>query len=385
MYISGADSLPPLESDPFNLHGCTLLACFRTIQADIQKAYNELSKQNTSGAPKTIRDNVILTLGNTLEQVEFFAELFDKARTILHHPQCIERYVREIKTETKNLSIELQHSNKLGTDLKENKATIKSANSWAEIAKVQTSPEQAHDVKHNMNTSKHREQEKLRQACATLAVILTTRGTSKEIRNQSASMHEKEITKRCQQAITESTLNTKPKLHGVSKLENGIHIHCNSEEEVKQLKNIDWNHAFEGVTVHKPKYSIVIHRVPMSDINLLTPRSEIIQQLETNNPDTNIIDVAPLLRKSNTGSTSHSVVTRRSHRQPRNSEPMDHSQILCQLPQIYSETIHTPATAHTVLQLLPIWTSCKRLQRQSKMQKMRQNGAHYQRMREHHP
>ena len=206
-----------------------------------------------------------------LEQAEFFSELFDKARNVSHRLQCIERYVREIKTETKNLSIELQHSNKLGTDLKENKAAIKSANSWAEIAKVQTSPEQAHDIKHNTNTSKRREQEKLRQACAKLAVVLTTRSASKEIRNQIASMHEKEITKRCQQAITESTLNTKLKLHSISKLENGIHIHCNSEEEVKQLKNIDWNHAFEGVTVHKPKYGIVIHRVPLSDINFSTP------------------------------------------------------------------------------------------------------------------
>src|SRR5579859_1036282 len=46
----------------------------------------------------------------------------------------------------------------------------------------------------------------------------------------------------------------------------------------------------------------------MSDINLSTARSEIIQQLETNNPDTNIIDVASLLRKSNAESTSHSIV-----------------------------------------------------------------------------
>ena len=35
----GTESPPPLESDPFDLHGCTLLACFRTIQADIQKSY----------------------------------------------------------------------------------------------------------------------------------------------------------------------------------------------------------------------------------------------------------------------------------------------------------------------------------------------------------
>ena len=215
--------------------------------------------------------------------------------------------LKSINESVQELKATLLQSSKLEKDLKEIKAAIQPVQSWAEIAKT-TAPEQARHVKHDTNIHKCQEQEKIRQEQAKRVIILTTTRVNKEILNQIASMHEKEITKRCQQAINESTLNMKPKLHGVSKLTNGISIHCNSEEEANQLKNIDWNHAFEGITVHKPKYSIVIHRVPKTDIDFSTPRSEIIQQLEANNPDTNIIDVAPLLRKPNAESTSHSVV-----------------------------------------------------------------------------
>src|SRR5579859_8136190 len=46
----------------------------------------------------------------------------------------------------------------------------------------------------------------------------------------------------------------------------------------------------------------------MSDIDFSAPQSEIIKQLEANNPDSNITDVTPLLRKPNTESTSNSIV-----------------------------------------------------------------------------
>jgi hypothetical protein len=305
---AATDPPEPLQYDPFDLDGRALINDWLPIPARLQEATDQLRKQNTTGAPKVIKDNVLRELGTILQWMQDFAQSLEKARTVSHRFQCIEREILEVKTETKNLSTTLQQLNQQSRkDLKETKATIKPAKSWTEIAKAQSSPEQVH-VKQNTDAPKRQEQEKLRQACAKLAIVLTTTSASKEIRNQIASMHEKEITKRCQQAITESTLNTKPKLQGVSKLTNGIRIHCNSEEEVKQFKNIDWNHAFEGITVHKPKYGIVIHRVPMSDINFSTPRSEIIQQLEANNPDTNIIDVAPLLRKPNAESTSNSAV-----------------------------------------------------------------------------
>jgi len=300
---AGTDPLPPLEFDLCERDGCNLFECFTIIQADIKKAHSELRKQNTSGAPKVVKDNVLSTLGTALQQAEYFVELLHNARTVLDCLQCLERDVREIKIETKNLSTVLQQSNTLG-----NEAAIKPVKSWTETIKAQPPPEQAHVRHDSTKTQNHRAQEKLRQANAKLAIVLTTTSATKVIRNQIASMHEKEITKRCQQAITVSTLNTKPKLQGISKLTNGIRIHCNSEEEAKQLKTIDWNHAFEGIVVHRPKYGIVIHGVPSSDRDFSTPRSEIIQQLEANNLDTNIIDVTPLLRKSNSETNSTSVV-----------------------------------------------------------------------------
>lgn len=306
---AATDPPEPLQYDPFDLDGRALINDWLPIPARLQEATDQLRKQNTTGAPKVIKDNVLRELETVLQWMRYFAQSLDKARTVSHRFQCIEREILEVKTETKNLSTTLQQSNQLRKDLKETKAAIKPAKSWTEIAKAQSSPEQAH-VKHDTTAQKRQKQEKLRQASAKLAIALTTTSASKEIRNQIASMHEKEITERCQQAITESTLDTKPKLQGVSKLTNGngIRIHCNSEEEAKQLKTVDWNHAFEGITVHKPKYGIVIHRVLESDIDFSAPRSELIQQLEANNPDTNITDVALLLRKPNAESASNSVV-----------------------------------------------------------------------------
>ena len=163
------------------------------------------------------------TLAKALNDGEFFAEIYHKARTVGHRLQCVERDIHEIKTETKNLATALQQPNKLAKDLQTIKAAVtKPVKSWTEIARVQSPQEQTHvHVKHDTNPQKRQEQEGLRQTNAKLTIVLTTTSVNKEIRNQIASMHEKEITKRCQQAITASTLDTKPKLQGVNKLTNG--------------------------------------------------------------------------------------------------------------------------------------------------------------------
>src|SRR5579859_8059029 len=115
---AGTDPPPPLEFVLSEHDGCNLFECFMLIQADIKKAHRELRYQNTSGAPKVIKDNVLSTLGSALQQAEYFCELLGNARTVMDCLQSLERDVREIKTETKNLSAALQESNQLGKVLK---------------------------------------------------------------------------------------------------------------------------------------------------------------------------------------------------------------------------------------------------------------------------
>ena len=69
----GTDPSPALEFDPFDDDGRTLLDWLVVIKADMQKALDELSK-HTSGAPKSVKDDVIEAPVKALNDVEFVVE-----------------------------------------------------------------------------------------------------------------------------------------------------------------------------------------------------------------------------------------------------------------------------------------------------------------------
>jgi hypothetical protein len=52
----------PLAYDPFDVNGYGLLKDFKSIPEYTQDALDEFKTQNTSGAPLSIRDNVIKKL-----------------------------------------------------------------------------------------------------------------------------------------------------------------------------------------------------------------------------------------------------------------------------------------------------------------------------------
>ena len=108
-------------------------------------------------------------------------------------------------------------------------------------------------------------------------------------------MSPEEITKRFQKAIDKAAIPG-IKLQGISKVSSGIRIHCKTEEQAKQLHAVDWNEAFEGITIHKMKYGIVIHGVP---VGLDLDDEETIKKAESANkfPSGTIIKMTPLRRK----------------------------------------------------------------------------------------
>jgi hypothetical protein len=63
----GTDLPELLAYDPFDLDGYSLLKDFKSIPEYTQDALDELKTQNTSGAPLSIRDNVIKKLKITLK------------------------------------------------------------------------------------------------------------------------------------------------------------------------------------------------------------------------------------------------------------------------------------------------------------------------------
>src|SRR5271170_3501562 len=82
-----------------------------------------------------------------------------------------------------------------------------------------------------------------------------------------------------------------------------------ASEQAKQLRQINWETAFEGLTVRKPKYGIVIHAVPKDEFNTLidTMNKSTVERMEREN-STPIVNIAPLHRKEKENSTDASIV-----------------------------------------------------------------------------
>jgi hypothetical protein len=146
-----------------------------------------------------------------------------------------------------------------------------------------------------MRTRRRQIPEALRQKRAKREVTLTTREANNNVKESVCSMSPEEITKRCQKAIDKASISG-IKLQGVSKVTSGIRIHCKTEEQAKQLHAVDWNEAFEGIAIHKTKYGIVIHGIPVEfDLD----DEETIKKVESANdfPSGTIIKMIPLRRK----------------------------------------------------------------------------------------
>jgi hypothetical protein len=121
----------------------------------------------------------------------------------------------------------------------------------------------------------------------------------------SASMNEvitstpyKDITERLQKTVDKATLPDKPQLQGANKLgRDRVHVQVKTSEGVKAIKdaNIDWNQAYTGMKLYKPKYGIVVHgpwamgyRVPMDAINLNANYHEMKKEWERQNTNNEI-------------------------------------------------------------------------------------------------
>jgi hypothetical protein len=107
----------------------------------------------------------------------------------------------------------------------------------------------------------------------------------------------KEIIKECQKAIERAAI-TDIQLRGISKSASGMRIQCQTEEQIKQLRTIDWNETFEGMRIHKSKYGILIRGISRE---LDLDNEKTIKEIESNNgfAKGTILEITPLRRKNN--------------------------------------------------------------------------------------
>src|SRR5207248_6303300 len=86
---TGTDPPPPVEYDPLNLDG-RRLAEFKEFPELTRKALNKLKEQNTTGAPKLIKDGVVKELEFVIRAMEWYAVTLEATRTFSDRMQCIE-------------------------------------------------------------------------------------------------------------------------------------------------------------------------------------------------------------------------------------------------------------------------------------------------------
>ena len=226
----GTDPPEPLDFDPFDVDDYGIVRDWKEIPELAYEALEMLKSQNTTGALKVIKDNIIKKLEQLIQWMESFTKSLSKARSVAHRLQCIERDIREIKTTTKDIQAPV--------------------NTWAQIAAKNSTTDTI--VSNDKVTTlaiadaraKRREiQEKQRKVREPYEITLTT--TNSETKEILISMHARKITEQCQ-SIIDKDVTTKLKINGINKITNGIRVQCKSPEDATLLREtVDWNTAFK--------------------------------------------------------------------------------------------------------------------------------------------
>jgi hypothetical protein len=135
---------------------------------------------------------------------------------------------------------------------------------------------------------------------------VTLVATSDDTKENLAKNSYRVITKKIQMAIDDNVQHDeKPVLLGVSKPTKlgTIRIRCETENEAKTLREMDWETAVGGLQARKPKYGVVVHKIDKDHYNALIQNADevSIKHVETANA-LPISNIAPLLRKDNNDS-----------------------------------------------------------------------------------
>jgi hypothetical protein len=119
----------------------------------------------------------------------------------------------------------------------------------------------------------------------------------------------KQITKRLQETIDNAKLEGAPQIEEIAKLRRGVvRLRATTKEGAKSIREgqIKWEEAYSGVKIYKPKYGIVVHRVPTWAIDLkpgyenTSDYVEAIEEWQKENASRNNITISgikPLARK----------------------------------------------------------------------------------------
>jgi hypothetical protein len=176
--------------------------------------------------------------------------------------------------------------------LTELKNTIKETATVKTYAQAATPTTVSAEIKAKQQLELRQRKEQWRMEKAKYQVTLST---SQEVKEKLAKLSHKEITEKCQLTIEQA-----------KKLPNHLCLQCKTEEQAKLLQQVDWSKAFNGLTLQKPKYGIVIHGVPKAKVNLSMKTA--VPQLQEENKSIPIASIVPLRRKHHEETTHQSLI-----------------------------------------------------------------------------
>jgi hypothetical protein len=220
----------------------------QTAISMIKRSRNKLSTQNKSVG---LRDEV---LGELDEVINFMEAV-----------HAIEDNMTNVKRELKEVKETVIEAAKAA------KETAKTApHTWAAAAAKPRAPdhhEQHH--KQELDEQSQQKQAQRRQERAKCQVTLTAEGAPRTTQTHIASKAYAEITEMLQKAADETTTPGPSLTIGGFQIlkSNDIRFSCDTEEEANRLREIDWSKAMEGLEVRQPKFGIVIHAIPIEEIN----------------------------------------------------------------------------------------------------------------------
>ena len=267
-----------------------------------------INAAKTSSLTVTIKKTTFETIGNGLQQAYEHIKQPCAANTKTES-SVIENSIMNTLAQIQNSVANLE------TKYNDIEAkVVETPKTYAEIMKSTSLKES----KIEQQTQRRKQRETLRQERQKYGVTLNLKNTKKP--ESILTMPAKDIAERCQQAINRLYVNTSdsPRIIGVSKLAQSFRLQFETEEAIivrklNQTKDDIWNTAFEGLKIHVPMYGIVVHGIPIANLNPTTmDNTETIKQLEGENnmkPET-IVKITPLRRRKNHDSVKlyHSII-----------------------------------------------------------------------------
>jgi hypothetical protein len=245
------------------------------------------------------------TSANTRELKEGATNIIEEAKLIT---------LNLLKEEGEKTNQKMEQMSKDLNDVK--KLLAKPTPTFAQIAA--TEPPTSHLGAPAIHGKRNTEKSKIKKQQRDKLTITITAATAPDaIKNQLKSMHARDMIQKCQNAITEHFKEGHiPKIHGINKLSDDTYrLHCESEKDPQLLLNkMDWSLIFNGVSIRKRKYGIVIHGVPKKDLDPTKDENEEMrQEIEEENTSRNLhIDQINPLRRTqkylNKIAAHHSVV-----------------------------------------------------------------------------